>query len=157
MSLTTDPEDPRLGRGTDKEPGPQNAAYLILSEAERAKGFVRPVRLSYRHAGIAGPRWPLRDLTEQEQERYAGSGYVKYEEYPPDDRPSLGRFWTQAQLGSIGKGCGTVTTMAQAIAETYALRPDFYGATFCVGCGMHRPVGANGEFVWTDDGTRVGT
>lgn len=52
--------------------------------------------------------------------------------------------------------CGTVTTMGAAIAETYARNPHFYGATYCVGCCMHRPVGPNGEFVWTD-GTKVGT
>lgn len=49
MSLTTDPNDPRLKRGVDTEKVPQNAAYLILSEEERAKGFVRPVRRSYVH------------------------------------------------------------------------------------------------------------
>ena len=70
-------------------------AYLVLSDEERAKGFVRPVRRSYIH------------LT-----------------------------------------CGSVTTMGQAIAETYARDPHFYGATYCVNCKMHRPVGADGEFVW---------
>lgn len=44
--------------------------------------------------------------------------------------------------------CGTVTTMAPAIAETYARDPHFYGATFCAGCRAHFPVGAAGEFVW---------
>lgn len=59
-------------------------------------------------------------------------------------------------LEGVG-GCGAVTTMAQAIAETYARDPSFYGATYCVGCNMHRPVGPNGEFYW--DGTQelVGT
>lgn len=163
MSLTTDPEDPRLGHGTDKEPGPQNAAYLVLSEEERAKGFVRPVRLSYRHVGAPGPRWPLRDLTPEERERYAGNRYVKFEEYPPDDRPALGRYWTQAQLDGIGKGCGAVTTMSQAIAETYARQPiGFYGSTYCCSCQRHLPVGPQGEFTWieadgSEAGNRVGT
>lgn len=52
--------------------------------------------------------------------------------------------------------CGAVTTMGQAIAETYAAEPSFYGGTFCVNCGGHFPVGAYGEFVWLD-GTLVGT
>lgn len=47
--LTTDPTDPRLGRGVDDKPGPQSEAYLILSNEEIAKGFIRPVRLRYIH------------------------------------------------------------------------------------------------------------
>lgn len=103
MSTTSDPSDPRLTRGADNEPVDQAEVYLVLSEAERAAGFTRPVRLSYTHLQ-----------------------------------------------------CGTVTTMALAIAETYARDPRFYGATFCVYCRTHRPVGPDGEFVW-DDGTKVGT
>src|SRR5690348_9512706 len=49
MSLTSDRNDPRLSYGTDTTPGPQNEVYLVLSDEERAKGFVRPVRRSYRH------------------------------------------------------------------------------------------------------------
>lgn len=49
MSLTTDPNDPRLGHGSDESPRPQNDVYLVLSDEERAKGFVRPVRASYLH------------------------------------------------------------------------------------------------------------
>jgi len=52
--LTDDPTDPRLKRGPDTEPGPQNEVYLVLSEEERAKGFVRPLRRSYRHVGLPG-------------------------------------------------------------------------------------------------------
>lgn len=156
MGLTTDPSDPRLGHGTDDGPGPQNAAYLVLSEAERAKGFTRPLRLSYRHVGAPGPQNPLRDLTAEERERYPGEGYEKYEEYPPGGR-ALGRFWTRAQLDGIGKGCGTVTTMSPEIAETYARAPGFYGATYCAGCRRHLPVGRHGEFAWADGGARVGT
>lgn len=105
MSLTSDPTDPRLGHGSNDEPVPQNELYLVLSDEERTKGFVRPLRRTYVHA-----------IT----------------------------------------GCGVATTMGTAIAETYARDPHFYGATYCVGCGMHRPVGENGEFEW-DDGTKVGT
>lgn len=48
-NLTDDPNDPRLTHGTDSEPVEQAQAYLVLSEEERAKGFVRPVRRSYIH------------------------------------------------------------------------------------------------------------
>ena len=46
---TTDPSDPRLTRGADAKPVEQASVYLVLSEEERAKGFVRPYRESYRH------------------------------------------------------------------------------------------------------------
>lgn len=103
MSTTSDPNDPRLTRGVDDAPVPMAQTYLVLSDEERAKGFVRPVRRSYVHTV-----------------------------------------------------CGTATTMGQAIAETYARDPSFYGATFCVRCSKHRPVGEHGEFVW-NDGSKVGT
>jgi hypothetical protein len=145
MSLTTDPKDPALGHGADESPVPQNEKYLVLSEDERSKGFVRPVRRAYRHVGEQ-PKYPLRDLTDEERERYAQFNYVRFEAYPASDEPVNGRYWTQAQLDK--KGCGTVTTMGDALAETYAREPKFYGSTYCVTCQMHRPVG---EFVW--DGT----
>jgi len=97
MSTTSDRNDPRLTHGADTEPAPMADVYLVLSDEERLRGFVRPVRRSYRH----------RD---------------------PE--------------------CETVTTMGQALAETYAAKPGFYGATYCCGCRMHRPVGKHGEFTW---------
>jgi hypothetical protein len=102
--LTSDPNDPRLTRGVDDQPVPQADVYLVLSDTERAKGFVRPVRRAYQHLV-----------------------------------------------------CGSVTTMSVALAETYARSPGFYGATYCVSCSRHRPVGEDGEFVWVDDGSKVGT
>ncbi len=155
MGLTTDPNHPGLGHGSDDKPVPQNETYLVLSEEERAKGFVRPLRRSYKHVGAPGPTNPLRDLTDEERERYSKFGYVKFEAHPNSDNPSVtGRYWTQEQLDNVGKGCGTVTTMGEAIAETYARDPNFYGASYCCGCNMHRPVA---EFAWVDDGTRVGS
>jgi len=100
MSLTSDPSDPRLTHGADPADGgpvDQAPAYLVLSEADRARGFVRPVRLSYWHTV-----------------------------------------------------CGAVTTMHQAIAETYAADPGHYGSTYCATCRQHRPVGEHGEFHWVD-------
>lgn len=47
--ITTDPNDPRLTRGGDTTPTPQAEVYLVLSEEERAKGFVRPLRRAYIH------------------------------------------------------------------------------------------------------------
>lgn len=58
-------------------------------------------------------------------------------------------------------GCGSVTTMGQALSETYARKFDFYTGTFCVKCNAHFPVGPNGEFVWIErdgsTGPKVGT
>lgn len=153
--MTTDPNDPRL---KNIKPNGQQEAYLVLSEEERAKGFARPVRNKYKHVGRPGPKNPLRDLTPEEYGRYDKYGYVKFEEYPPSVGSSaLGRYWTQKELDSIDKGCGVVTTMGRDIAETYARNPSYYGATFCCGCGTHLRVGADGEFVWDEDGSRVGT
>lgn len=99
MSFTTDPADPQLGHGSDKQPVPMNVKYLVLSDEERARGFVRPVYRSYLH-------------------------------HDPQ--------------------CEGITTMALPLCETYARQPDFYGATYCARCRMHRPVGPHGEFTWVD-------
>lgn len=133
-------------------------AYVVLSADERAKGFVRPVRLSYRHVGARGPIHATRPLTAVEQALHARWNYVLYEDYPSDAAAIvIGRFWTQAQLDRVDAGCGSVTTMARAIAESYARDPNFYGATMCVTCRAHFPVGAAGEFVWDGTDERVGT
>lgn len=57
----------------------------------------------------------------------------------------------------VHEKCGAVTTMGQALAETYARDPGFYSGTFCTGCRAHFPVGANGEFVWDGANEKVGT
>ncbi len=49
MGLTSDRNDPRLTHGADDEPVDQAEVYLVLSEEELAKGFVRPVRTRYKH------------------------------------------------------------------------------------------------------------
>lgn len=83
------------------KPNGQQLAYVVLTEEERAKGWVRPLRQSYVH-----------------------------------------------------KVCGCVTKMGLAIAETYARDPKFYSGTFCVGCGVHRPLE---EFVWDGTEEQVGS
>ena len=126
----------------------------MLSEEERKKGFVRPVRKSYQHVGLPGPEFPLRDLTEEEKVRFAQWNYVKFEAYPESRLPITGNFWTQDRLDKIGKGCGSVTIMGLALAETYARDPSFYGATMCCICRKHLPVS---EFVWEGTNERVGS
>jgi len=119
------------------------------------ENFIRPVRLSYIHVGLPGPKNKLRDLTTEEQEQYKQYNYVKFEEYDESQLPCLGRFWTQKELDSVDKGCHGITKMPLKIAETYASDPSFYGKTFCAICGDYFPVGKNGEFVWVDNDGKV--
>jgi hypothetical protein len=66
--------------------------------------------------------------------------------------------WTQKDLDRVGKGCGTLTTMGRALAETYARNPGISTARpTAAAAHMHRPVGADGEFVWDGTDERVGT
>ncbi len=53
--------------------------------------------------------------------------------------------------------CKSDTFMGRTLAETYARDPAFYSGTFCVTCGGHFPVGADGEFVWKGTTEKVGT
>lgn len=158
ISTTTDGKPPAAGLEDASAPQPinqssgQHGAYWVLNEEERSKGFVRPVRRTYLHVGQTPPT-NLRDLTAEEHERYDKFGYVKFEEYPPTESPKTGRFWTQSDLDRVRKGCGVATTMGQAIAETYARDPKYYGSTFCVGCKSHFPVE---EFRW-EDGSTLGS
>lgn len=103
MGLTTDRNDPGLRK--IKSDG-QQETYLVLSDEERAKGFVRPIRYSYRHLA-----------------------------------------------------CGSVTTMGQALSETYARNPKFYSGTFCCRCGTHFDLGPPWKpaFLWEPDGEPVGS
>lgn len=146
MSLTTDRNDPNLHKVKDNG---QNEAYIILSDEERAKGFVRPVRQSYVHVGTDWNQIE-HELRPSSDGKYAGVLYhVKR-----DGEFIGGRFLTFKEFEDYSRnkhtgGCGAKTTMALAIAETYARDPKFYGATFCCGCGKHLPVA---EFIW-DDGT----
>ena len=50
-TITTDRSDPAL---YVTRPDGQNVKYLVLSEEERAKGFVRPLRRAYIHNKCKG-------------------------------------------------------------------------------------------------------
>lgn len=69
--LTTDRNDPGLGHGGDTSEGEQNEAYLILSEEERAKGFVRPYRDRYVHAFGPKPCHTMTIMGRELSETYA--------------------------------------------------------------------------------------
>jgi len=73
---------------------------------------------------------------------------------PDGKRRDLVRPFRRTYIHTV---CNTSTRMTDAIAETYAAQPDFYGATYCANCKTHKPVGPNGEFIWESDHTKVGT
>jgi hypothetical protein len=77
VSLTSDPSDPRLTHGADTEPVDQAESYLVLSEDERAQGFVRPVRLSYIHEACGAVTTMGRPIAETyaRDPRFYGSTY----------------------------------------------------------------------------------
>jgi hypothetical protein len=155
MSLTTDPNSPCL---RNIEPSGQQTCYLVLSEEERAKGFVRPVRKTYVHTGrkVCGKIQPpdggrlggeLRVCCLEPG--HTGECWEVSQKLP---QPQAARAEHEHLIG----GCGTTTTMGRALAETYARDPKFYGGTFCCNCGSHFPVGERGEFEW-GDGSAVGS
>jgi len=46
---TENPNDPDLTHGSDTKPVDQARKYLVLTKAERKKGFIRPLRHTYIH------------------------------------------------------------------------------------------------------------
>lgn len=75
MALTSDPNDPRLTHGADTEATVMAEVYLVLSDDERAKGFVRPVRRTYIHdtCGAATTMGSALAETYAAQPNYYGS------------------------------------------------------------------------------------
>lgn len=51
--MTTDPNDPRLRQPNEGDQR-QHAVHLVLSQEERAKGYVRPLRTRYCHDTCGG-------------------------------------------------------------------------------------------------------
>jgi hypothetical protein len=121
VGITDDRSVPHAQGPPDETPVPQARTYLVLSEAERAQGFVRPVRTSYIHSKPGSSAGPAACTCGGDNDGHS--------------------------LSCPLTPCGAVTTMGRALAETYARQPDFYGSTYCCGCSMHRPVG---EFTWLD-------
>jgi hypothetical protein len=157
MSLTTDKNDPSLNKVKDNG---QNETYLVLSDEERAKGFIRPVRTAYVHVGrkYKGPLEILDQpyFNEQTKKAYTAIAPV----FNSAGKRIGGSYLTAEEVdqwhstGGYIRGCRTITTMALPLAETYARDPKFYNATFCCGCGTHLPVN---EFVWEGTTEPVGS
>ncbi len=63
--MTTNRNDPLLRQIVAEGPRKgQQEAYLVLSDEERAKGFVRPVRCSYKHLACGGVTRMGQDIAE---------------------------------------------------------------------------------------------
>ena len=146
-----DPQHREINPATGMQKG-----YVVLCPEERAKGFVRPVRRSYKHVGVK-PRGTIEML----EEPYICDckTYVAVDRFELQDGKKAGTYLTKYEVEQVKKsgcfgGCGTVTTMGQALAETYARDPKFYSGTFCCGCGTHFPVAG---FTWVPDGSVVGS
>ena len=134
--------------------------YIVLCPDERAKGFVRPFRNKYIHTGRSLKEWASIDrmLSDEEKLEHPNKPYVAVMTQIVGDMKA-GTYVTQEELdawknGERFGGCGVETVMGNALSETYARDPSFYGATFCVGCNRHLPVA---EFVWSQDGEQVGS
>ena len=143
------PTDQRLEDG-------QLSDHYVMAPEELAAGARAEVRYTYTHVGRPARGWSgLEPLSPDEVEEHAEDGWVAYERYPAGSGPS-GRYWTLEGIDGT-RGCGASTRVPEAVAQTYAANPGYYGSTFCCGCGQYRPVGAEGEFVWDGTDVRVGT
>lgn len=159
MSLTTDRNDPGLNKVKDNG---QQETYIVLSEEERAKGFVRPIRNEYQHVGKKVEREGTVESLEEHPNDYhtKENGYAAFIKYPEHRSPLIGRYVKQDELDAFNNkadrvgGCMAITKMHADIAETYARDPKFYGGTFCVDCGTHLPVN---EFIWRSTIEEVGS
>ena len=99
-------------------------------------------------------------LTEEEQKENPDKKYVAVMTVLTREDGSFlgGTYVTQEvltayQFDKRTGGCNTSTRMGQALSETYARNPSFYGATYCVHCQKHLPVS---EFVWEGTNITVG-
>lgn len=103
--ITDDPAHPGVVRGPpDEAPVPQHETYLVLSEVERAKGFVRPLRRAYEHRCGATTSMGL-ELCETyaRQPSFYGQTYcVRCQMH----RPVAEFRWIEAD-GSLGPAVGT--------------------------------------------------
>jgi hypothetical protein len=95
-------------------------------------------------------------ISPDESERFNAtrSGWVKFEPYPAGYKGSAtGRFWTQAQIDSIGKGCGTVRRpcRAQDRGDIRAVSRATTAPRSAAAAAPTSRSAVDGEFVW--DGT----
>lgn len=64
VTLTDGGPVPEDGSHLELKENGQQRGYVVLSKEERAKGFVRPVRLTYTHEKCGGATTMSRDLAQ---------------------------------------------------------------------------------------------
>lgn len=115
ISSTTDGLAPRPGFETGPAPAPidpasgQHEAYWVLSQEERAKGFVRPVRRSYRHlscGAVTTMGTALAETYARDPDYYGSTFCVRCRGHFPVG-PSGEFVWDQATAGGKEEKVGT--------------------------------------------------
>lgn len=76
----------------DLKPDGQQKGYVVLSDAERAKGFIRPVRHSYIHTGPTGcgtstkMSQPIAETYARDPKFYTGTFCMRCSKHLPVDQ-----------------------------------------------------------------------
>jgi hypothetical protein len=135
-------------------PDGKQKSYVVLTPEERHKGFLRHVRLDYRHTGyhVCGA-----DLSDYRESELYGVGARSICHDVPGHAGEHGKTvyvatakeMIRLKQTSYYKGCGKITKMSIEIAETFARDPWFYSGTFCCTCKAHFPLN---QFVWLPEG-----
>lgn len=118
MGITDDPTTPGLKRGADETPVPQNDVYLVLPSAELRRGFLQPVRLSYKHRTCGSVTTMGRALAEtyaRDPWFYGGTFCVACSMHRPlgefhwlDGEPMSPSEWSEEKLDAVMKRRGEV-------------------------------------------------
>lgn len=116
--VTHDPNYPAIRRGSDDAPSSQAEKYLVLSAAERAKGFVRPFRDSYVHVectvnpeAVTRMSRPIAEIYARNPKFYGGTFCVACSMHRP-----VSKFRWDGTDEVVGSGCTTTPITARAVS-----------------------------------------
>lgn len=117
-----------------------------LREAERV---IQAASVDRTKVELAGGK----PITPDYQEINPATGQQKgYAVLSPEERHK--GFVRPVRNSYVHLPCGTVTTMSDDLAETYARDPKFYSGTFCSYCRTHFPLD---QFCWKGTSEVVGS
>lgn len=150
MSLPADPSSPPGNPALPEVDGDAMIQGLPKAEAEREAPSLRDVLQdpgSFDKATTDGNppadgHWDKPAPKPLKEDGQHGAYWIL-----PESERAKG-FIRPVRRSYIHTVCGALTTMGQAIAETFARNPKYYSGTFCVKCDAHLSVD---QFVW--DGT----